>query len=457
MFLSVGRRLALLNAAVLVAVLAIVGLSTYLFLDRRIVAEVDRELERRAEATSQMWATDFAPGSGEGAVVPTTLSSRSASPGDDESKHDDDDKHKEDDYTKEIIRSGETIAYGFDRTGAQIADLRQIKVDGLPDLALVQRALAGETTVATRTIDGKPIRLRTEPVLVNGTVSGALQVGMGLGPNHELLRYIRYASLSGLILGVLIAIPSGFFLANRSMRPIQEAFERQRAFVADAAHELRTPLALVRAQAEFLHSDDQLPKDEQRAGEELIMSEVDNMSRLVSNLLLLARADNSALALDRRVFDLHEIAIQQVERYVVQASDRGLILQVIEGAPVKVNADQSAIEQAIGILLSNAIAYTPSGGAISVRTDQRGRSAIVEVIDTGIGIAPADLERVFDRFYRADPARARASGGEGLGLAIAKALVEAHEGTITAVSQPGKGSTFTIAIPAEGRARPAAA
>ena len=334
-----------------------------------------------------------------------------------------------------------------------IADLRQTAVDGLPANDLVQRALAGETTIETRQIDGQAIRLRTEPVLIEGRVGGALQVGMGLGPNHEVLRYIRYATLGGLILGVLIAMPSGVFLANRSMRPIQQAFDRQRAFVADAAHELRTPLSLVRAQAEYLHSDPPPPTEEQRAGEELIISEVDNMSRLVSNLLLLARADNSALVIDRQLVDLHRIVSDQTERYSSQAHERGLELRLADSAPVMVSVDKVAIEQVIGILISNAIAYTPPGGTITIRTEKRGRMAALDVEDTGIGIDPNDLERVFDRFYRADPARARASGGEGLGLAIAKALVEAHGGSISLVSQPGQGSTFTIVIPVESRSR----
>jgi signal transduction histidine kinase len=235
-------------------------------------------------------------------------------------------------------------------------------------------------------------------------------------------------------------------LARRAMRPIDAAFARQRAFVADASHELRAPLTLIRANAELVQ---RLPDASPAVQEETaaILTEIDGMARLVDDLLLLARLDADALALERAPLDLVELVRAATATMEERARTAGLSLTIEAEPPVRADADASRVRQVVRILLDNAIAYTPRGGTVTVTVGRHGQAATVHVADTGVGIAPDDQARIFDRFYRADRARTRATGGTGLGLAIARALVEAHGGRIAVESAPGRGTAVWFALP----------
>jgi signal transduction histidine kinase len=231
------------------------------------------------------------------------------------------------------------------------------------------------------------------------------------------------------------------------MRPIDAAFARQRAFVADASHELRTPLTLIRANAELVQRLDAPEPEAVQAEMSRILDGVDEMSHLVDDLLLLARIDDAAVALERRVVDLPAMTASVVESLADRAQSAGLTVAFEADRPVSVAVDEARIRQVIRILLDNAIAYTPAGGTITVFVEQHGGKAALRVRDTGIGIPAADLPHVFERFFRADRARSRATGGVGLGLAIARVLVEAHGGEIHLDSAAGAGTTAWFALP----------
>jgi len=231
--------------------------------------------------------------------------------------------------------------------------------------------------------------------------------------------------------------------------------ERQRTFMADASHELRTPLSLIRASAEILQRHPEEPISAHRQEVEDIIRESERLARIVSQLLTLARADAGRLPLHREEVDLTQMARDAVRQLSPRLQEKGLEGEVVASGPVPLWGDAARLRELLFILLDNAIKFTPAGGRVEVRVAADGDRARLEVADTGVGIEPQDLPRIFDRFYRADRARRRdEDGGAGLGLAIAKAIVEAHGGRIWAESEPGRGATFVTVLPRGGLLRP---
>jgi two-component system phosphate regulon sensor histidine kinase PhoR len=220
----------------------------------------------------------------------------------------------------------------------------------------------------------------------------------------------------------------------------------RREFVANVSHELRTPLASIRAMVETLEAG--AIDDQELAADflERIVGEVDRLASLVDELLDLGRLESGRVTLKLEPLDPADVLARGAERLRPQTERAGLTLKVDvpEGLP-DVLADRGRIEQVLLNLVHNAIKFTPSGGAITVDAAITGDRLIVSVRDTGIGIAPAELPRVFERFYKSD--RSRRSDGTGLGLAIAKHIVQAHHGAISVESSPGQGATFSFSLP----------
>lgn len=220
----------------------------------------------------------------------------------------------------------------------------------------------------------------------------------------------------------------------------------RRDFVSNASHELRTPIATVRALAETLESADGDPKASERFLPPLI-SEAERLSRLVSDLLDLARAEDAPTS-PFSFIPLRPIASNAVERLRDKAARRQIsIVWNAEGHAPQVEGDAASLEQVVFNLLDNALSYTPEGGRVNVEVDDDANGAVVHVEDNGIGIPDDDLSRVFERFYRVDKARSRAEGGTGLGLAIVKHIVENHGGYIEVESNVGKGTSFHVHLP----------
>ncbi|MBX6381667.1 MAG: HAMP domain-containing histidine kinase [Microbispora sp.] len=242
---------------------------------------------------------------------------------------------------------------------------------------------------------------------------------------------------------------------NGMLTQIETAFrereaseERMRRFMADASHELRTPLTSIRGFAElYRQQSSQDPVQLLRRIEDQAV----RMGLLVDDLLLLARLDQQR-PLERRPVDVLSIAAGAVLDAQTLAPDREIDLLRLDDSdePVRVLGDEARLRQVVGNLVSNALRHTPPGTAFRVGVgNMPGSQVVIEVADDGPGLAPGDAERVFQRFYRADPARSRSdSGGTGLGLSIAAALVQAHGGTITADSEPGRGAVFRVRLPA---------
>jgi len=238
---------------------------------------------------------------------------------------------------------------------------------------------------------------------------------------------------------------------NRLLDEVAGHVERQQQFVADAAHELRGPLAAMRSSLEVAISQDRTADDYRETLAD-VLEEARHLSKLSNDLLLLAETGEESSERPGEQVDLSVIVRQAVAMFGGVAEERsvGLVLESPATA-VKLPGDASQLRQVFGNLLDNAIRFTPEGGrvTVSVGTDEDGRQAIVTVADTGSGIASEHLGRVFDRFYKADASRTRtvAARGGGLGLAICRSIVGRHRGSIAVVSTPSRGTTFTVRLP----------
>jgi len=231
---------------------------------------------------------------------------------------------------------------------------------------------------------------------------------------------------------------------NEMLDSIETAYRLQQRFVADASHELRAPLTAILGNLDLLRRRRDIPEEERQEALEEAQREAARLSRLVADLLALARAD-AGMPLVLRPLDLDAVVLEAFKEARALSAEHEFVLEPFE--PVRVAGDGDRLKQLLLILLDNAIKYTPSGGRITVGLRGDGDRAEITVRDTGVGIPPEDLPHVFERFYRADPARSRDPGGTGLGLPIARWIVEQHEGDITLESEPGRGTTVRVLLP----------
>jgi heavy metal sensor kinase len=245
---------------------------------------------------------------------------------------------------------------------------------------------------------------------------------------------------------------------NRLLDQVANHVDRQQQFVADAAHELRGPLAAMRSLVEVAVSHDRSSAEYRETLEE-VLEEMRHLSSLANALLTLAEAGGDDAGTAREELDLAAVVRQTAAMFAGVADERGIRITV-DAAPVVLPGSAAQFRQVLGNLLDNGIRFTPPGGTVSVRLAADADRALLTVRDSGEGIAAGHIDRIFDRFYKTDPARSRHDGRSGgLGLPICKAIVERHGGTIAVASGVGQGTTVTVALPlrADGRGRPPAA
>lgn len=332
------------------------------------------------------------------------------------------------------------------------------------------------------------MRLYSTPIISNGEIIAYLQVGRSLEPIQDTLsRLLTLLIIAGPALIAVTAL-SGYWLAGRALAPIErirrqaaaisaedlgqrldldlpddevgrlartfdqmlarldESFQRQRRFTADASHELRTPLAVIRGEVDVSLERQRSPA-EYRETLASVGAEAERMTRLVSNLLLLSRSDAAEMLLDLDQVDVADLLRVLVEQMQAHAEAAGVTLQLDLPDQLIVQADADRLLQLFVNLLENAFVYAP-GSPVMVRGRQTKTTVEITVADSGPGIHPEHLPHIFERFYRVDKARSRSSGGNGLGLAIAREIARAHGGDITVKSTPGKGTTFMVHLPA---------
>ena len=300
-------------------------------------------------------------------------------------------------------------------------------------------------SLATIQVNGESTRVLTRTI--DERVPGTLVIGQSLVPEESALRSLLLVLVAGGALGLVLSFAAAWFLAGRALVPIEQAFRRQQELVADASHELRTPLTVLRSATDLLNRHRAEPLAANGELFDDLRSEITRLERLAGDLLTLARSDRDELELAVAPVDLGVLAAEVVRRLDPLARERGVALSAQqEPGAVVVEADPDRLGQVLLILLDNALKHTPAGGRVTVDVHRQGADAVAEVADTGSGIAPEHLPRIFDRFYRADLARSRAEGGSGLGLAIAKTLIEAHDGAIWLSSTPGVGTRATFRL-----------
>ncbi|MFC5403725.1 sensor histidine kinase [Cohnella soli] len=283
--------------------------------------------------------------------------------------------------------------------------------------------------------DGSSYEIATEQLLTN------------VSPEIEMLQRLFNILLFGGLIGLVVAVAAGYYLANRALVPIRLSLEKQQQFVSDASHELRTPLSVIQVHSELLlrHPDHTIEQDSKLISN--VLQEAKRMSKLVSGLLTLARSDSNQLELERKPVQFDRIVQECVGKMQMLAEIKGILMHAEVESPIPMVADEERLQQLLVTVLDNAIKYTPDDGVVRVVCRKFAHSAQLEIEDTGIGISPEDLPRVFDRFYRGDKSRTRQEGGTGLGLAIAKWVVERHGGKIRLESKRSNGTRVYITLP----------
>jgi len=233
---------------------------------------------------------------------------------------------------------------------------------------------------------------------------------------------------------------------NTMTERLEVSFERMRTFTLDVAHEIRTPLTVLSGEAELAL----YKRCDEKEAQELAatcLEETARIQRIIDDLLTLSQGDLGEIDLESAPVALDELVRDLWEDASILASGKDLTVELGPNPPAVVRADKIRLRQLLRALVSNAVRYTEPGGTIRIGAEVGQRSIQIRIEDTGIGIPPEHLPRIFDRFYRVDASRSREQGGSGLGLAVARSLARAHGGDISVTSRPGEGSTFLVHLP----------
>jgi len=354
----------------------------------------------------------------------------------------------------------------------------------------VSAASKKEKNFTILSLEGQPFRVLLTQVEWPGYVHPTINVQMGLdlGADEKILKRFRKRLFIALGFSLFACALVGWWMAHRGIRPVkkiaettarissstlyerldrsglpselsdlaatfngmldrlEDSFDRLSRFSSDIAHELRTPLQNLRGEAEVVLSKERGPGEYQDLlGSSL--EEYHRLSNLIDSLLFLARAENPETQIQREDLDLKKELDLLQDFYGPSAGEWGLALRVEAVEGLRVNLDRSLFQRAVGNLVENALKHTPPGGKILLKASDADGTLCVEVSDTGRGIPPEQLSRVFDRFYRVDPSRSSSSGGTGLGLSIVKSIMELHGGTVKIQSEPAKGTTVILLFP----------
>jgi signal transduction histidine kinase len=294
-----------------------------------------------------------------------------------------------------------------------------------------------------RSYGGTKYLVFTDVLRDRGKVVGIAQSSIAEDQYRSTLTALLQALLAVALLGLIILGVIGTVLARRALKPISVSMQQQRDFVSGAAHELRTPLAIMRTVGE-VRLRDAATEDEQTALIQ-ILAQNSHLTQLVDDLSLLARGDSQAVAIEKVPVDLSSLIAETTEDVEPLAAEQGVRLVTETQEHVRILGDALRLRQLLIILLDNALKHTPAGGDIRVRLRVDGGQVRLQVMDSGSGIDPKHLPRIFDRFYRGD--EARSGEGSGLGLAIARWIVDVHGGQIHAENMPEGGARLTASMP----------
>lgn len=336
-------------------------------------------------------------------------------------------------------------------------------VDGSPDrplddevfLGMIRRNFADgrlETAITDYRQDDYSLKVCTT---IDVTDTGKLMVFQTVKDMNTERSFFQNALRTIVLVvltGVVVSLLFGYFLSGRSLVPIQESVERQQEFLANASHELRTPIAVIKTNLEVVKSAPSEPVENQLTWLNNAYGEAQRMQNIVEDLMFLAKADSGDIHHHFAPFDLGFMIREVTERFVPLAAEGGLSLR--SEVPVEelmVCGDEQQLSQVLVILIDNAIKYTEPGGRVTVTGRRDAGGVEILVADTGLGIAPEEQEKIFRRFYRVDKARSRAQGGTGLGLSIAAYIVKRHGGKIDVYSREGEGTQMRVCLPPDDK------
>lgn len=354
-------------------------------------------------------------------------------------------------FEREALTSDPTWSevelYAATPTGSALQTVNQVTGSVLPDRAGLMAAFAGQSQLGTIGSGSHAFMVFTRPVRqhANGNVVAVVQVARSLRPVTDAMQRLVELLAAASLVALLCAFAAGFWLAGKSLEPIRLSVVRQRAFVGDASHELRTPVTVIRTAAEAIlrHRE---ATDRSRALARDIVGETEQLARIVDDLGVLAQADARRLHIRRDPVDVAELLREVAASGALLSSSKGeALVSDIDSATGVVVGDASRLRQALLVLIDNAVKFSAAGKRVTLRAETSGDELRVHVVDEGVGIAPAELPRIFERFFRGEAARQQE--GSGLGLAIAQLIVEQHSGRISVRSQVGKGSEFEVRIP----------
>lgn len=428
MFLALRWKLLLSYLGVMVSILGIFTLATYHFVTENFYRKLDRQLVNLAQAaTHNLLAIDPDNPTLNSQIIRTI-----------------DDDGDLDIPWQDLREESQSIEW-FDSKGRLLgrAGKRLPKSSSLKNVSSIFKIIQ-ESHVRSLTIPVYQSKNKNNKRLIGYTkVSDSTEY-----LSEEIDGLVWSLQWSGGIAIVLSAV-GGWWLTRQSVKPIEQSFQQLKQFTADASHELRSPLTAIKTSVEVMqsHSDRIHPADVKKI--EAMASATKQMTRLVEDLLWLARSDGTIVkpAINSIVLSLDELLEDLVDMEVPQARKKGINLRSNISQEVWIKGDAFLLQRLFSNLLNNALEYTPSGGEIRVELVTIGGMAIVRIQDTGIGLTPEQTQLVFQRFWRADKARSRRSGGLGLGLSIAQTIARQHNGEITVNSQLERGSCFQVRLP----------
>ncbi|MDT4896930.1 MAG: two-component system, OmpR family, sensor kinase [Acidobacteriota bacterium] len=501
MFSTVRARLTLWYTGVLALVLITFALAGYFFLSFTLNRRTDDALGEMADAFAATLADD----------------ERDSHAGEDNAAHGEDGSSSSGDAVRETVsqnqfRDYQLVVFGdARRVIASSAVQKKGNRSGwtrppmTSQIAGVLDAIAsspGSALYFATLSDGDDqYRVVGRRVQARGTAY-TLVVLRSLHDQEDLLERASYALLIAVPLALLLASIGGYFLARKSLAPVvrmsqtaahigaanlherlpvanerdelgglarvinallarlDASFQQQRRFMADASHELRTPVAIMRSETEVALSQQERSNQELRESLAIVKDETRRMTRIVEDLFTLARADAGQYRLTSKDFYLDELASEVAHALRTLVAERGLTLQLDATEEMPFRGDENLLRRLLLNLLDNAIKHTPRGGAVTISCRHTGEQYIITVSDTGTGIPTEAQPHVFDRFYRADSARSRAeedgaglTSGAGLGLSIARWIAEAHDGTLELLHSSNEGTVFQLILPAPATAR----
>lgn len=359
-------------------------------------------------------------------------------------------KKNETRFNETLMRSSFTIIMDNSSTMFQIVSNMPEETDLSNPEQLIEDVLS--KTKTTGIVSFNTLNLRyLKQVLPNGSI-----IFVFLDRSSELAtlsQLIVVLLAIGFITIIVLSIIS-YYLANWAIKPIAKAWEKQQQFVADASHELKTPLTVIQTTTDvILSKKDNTIRSEQK-WIDYIKSETERMSKLVSDLLYLAKVDSNDVLIKSTTFNLSESLINVALPFESIVFESGKELHMDIDPDLMYTGEEARLQQVAIILLDNALKHAPINTQICIKLRQIGAQYQLEVSNEGEGISPEHLDKIFERFYRADASRARETGGYGLGLSIAKSIIDQHQGTISVTSVLNGLTTFTVTLPLKSNHKP---